>query len=291
MKINFFKNIFSKKATYVVLAALSVFVVSLKMIAISHSKNKNSNTSSSIVSSKDVPPVALNVNVADTGAVATSEIENKASPEPIFARLAINGDQIGFFYNSYMTASYFTFFGSSPDATNTYTIDNEFVEAPYYRIIKGDKRDWLVVTKISVEGTGIMEHEDDWYIIDSKGSLKKVLSYPSVGYIVDNPSDTYLWNADVLNEDNLNDSAVDIKRIEQQCADVTNDKPMKGINCTVISQIDHYVWNIAKEEFVLSNKPGSKEPTFHYFESMGPGMWGGSGLDVESRKAWSYLGP
>jgi len=51
------KNIFSKKITYVILAALSVFFVSLKVIAISHSK-KNSNTSSNVLVNKNVPPVA-----------------------------------------------------------------------------------------------------------------------------------------------------------------------------------------------------------------------------------------
>ena len=258
------KNIFSNKITYVVLAAISIFAVSLKVVAISHSKNNNSNTSSGIIASKDVPSLAPNANIAHTDAITTNEIENRESSEVEFARLGINGDQIGFFSNSYMTATYFVFLDSSMKIANTLTIDNGYFEAPYYRVVKGKKHDWLVVTKIHTEGTGIMEHEDDWFVVDSHGLAKKVLSYLSSGYQVDNPTDTYLWSGQIFNENNLNDSSVDIKITEQKCADVTNDKPPKGINCTDISQTDHYVWDGANVEFVLSNYSGSKDSLFHY---------------------------
>jgi len=255
------KNFFSNKITYVVLASISIFAVSLKMVVISHSNNNNRNTSSGVMASKDVLPVVSNTNEdvpnnTNDEATASSEVE--------FARLGINGDQIGFFSNSYMTATYFVFLDSSLKISNTLTIDNGYFEAPYYRVVKGKKHDWLVVTKLHTEGTGIMEHEDDWFVIDSHGLAKKVLSYLSSGYQVDNPTDTYIWSGEILNEDNLNDSAVDIKITEQKCEDVTNDKPPKGINCTDISQTDHYVWDGTNVEFVLSNHSGSEDSLFHY---------------------------
>lgn len=120
---------------------------------------------------------------------------------------------------------------------------------------------------------------------------KEVLSYPSEGFQIDNPSDTYLWSADVLNEDNLKDTSIDIKRTEQKCADVTSNNPPKGINCTDISRIDHYVWDEAKVGFVLSSYSGSKNSSFHYFNDMGPGMWAGPGMDPASRKDWRQVAP
>jgi len=91
------KNIFSNKITYVALAAISIFAVSLKVVAISHSKNNNSNTSSGIMANKDVPPVAPNTKEDVTN---NTNDEAAASTEAEFARLGISGDQIGFFSGS-----------------------------------------------------------------------------------------------------------------------------------------------------------------------------------------------
>jgi len=250
------KNIFSNKITYVALAAISIFAVSLKVVAISHSKNNNRNTSSGIIASKDVPPVVPNTNEDVTN---NTNDEVAASPETEFARLGISGDQIGFFSgsNSAIGTLYLIFLGVGMNISDSLTIGNVNRETPSYRIVKGDKHDWLVATRISGSGTGFTYHEDDWYVIDSKGEVKEVLSYPSSGNEVNGPSDTYIWSVKVLNEDKLDDSSVDIKRTQQKCGDVTNDSPgmyLKGINCTEESQITHYVWNRTREEFVIQEK-------------------------------------
>ena len=159
------KNFFSNKITYVMLAAFSVIDISLKVITISHSKNTNSNTTSGVVVSKDVPPVVLNVNNTDPGTILTTEIENQKSHEAEFARLGINGDQIGFFSstNSAIDTLYIIFLGDGMNITDSLTISNVNRRSPNYRIVNGDKHDWLVVTRITVDGTGLEEHEDDWY--------------------------------------------------------------------------------------------------------------------------------
>jgi hypothetical protein len=51
------KNIFSKKITYAVMAAFSVFAVSLKIVMISNARNHNNNTLSGTVVSKNIPSI------------------------------------------------------------------------------------------------------------------------------------------------------------------------------------------------------------------------------------------
>lgn len=95
-----------------------------------------------------------------------------------------------------------------------------------------------------------MEYVDEWYVLLSLGNLKMVLSYESAGYKV---SGVYggknkYWRTDIMNESYSDDSAVDIKATEKVCS-TTKDGGDK--DCSESSHIDRYVWNNAKEEFVL----------------------------------------
>lgn len=172
--------------------------------------------------------------------------------EPETIRLSKEGPELKILTSTNSTVRNFIFLNNKTgDIISTLSLANMNIEAPYYRIINGDWRDWFVVSTIAGSGTGFLRHLDDWYALDNSGQIKKVLSYLSDGHevpLVDGMKN-YFYYTEILNQNNLEDTAVGIKFIEKICTDITEDG--EGKNCKESSRIDHYVWDASKEEFAL----------------------------------------
>jgi len=142
----------------------------------------------------------------------------------------------------------FIFIDSQNNIINTLSVENTNIEGPSYRIVKGNKHDWLVVTTIGESGTGYIKYVDSWYLVTGwYGEIQKVLSYDS------KISETDMFNtynkevtSDVIN--GSSDDVLDIKFATKICTEKNE--------CSTSSKINHYVWNIdtkdeSKSGFVL----------------------------------------
>lgn len=167
------------------------------------------------------------------------------------ARLRIDGEELKILTNTYSTNRNFIFLDNdTDDIVTTLSVVNVNIEPPSYSIIKGQTRDWLVVTKIYQSGIGYMSRYDAWYILNRSGIIKEVLTYPSQGHeLPDNDGNNTYWTSKALTEGYSNDSAVDIVTTTKNCSatDEGSDK-----DCTESSHTVHYVWDAAKEKFVVN---------------------------------------
>ena len=74
----------------------------------------------------------------------------------------------------------FVFTDNQNNIINTLSVENTNISSPSYRIVKGNKHDWLVVTTIGESGTGYIKYIDSWYLVTGwYGDIQKVLSYDS----------------------------------------------------------------------------------------------------------------
>jgi len=62
-------------------------------------------------------------------------------------------------------------------------VENINIEGPDYRIISGEKHDWLAVRTINQSGTGYIMHKEILYTINDHGNVQELLSYPVDGFI------------------------------------------------------------------------------------------------------------
>ncbi|HAJ44434.1 MAG: hypothetical protein UV53_C0006G0025 [Candidatus Azambacteria bacterium GW2011_GWE1_42_9] len=152
--------------------------------------------------------------------------------------------------NEYFNSRNFIFLDNKTgEIVTTLSITNPARGTPDYRIIKGSKHDWLVVTKMVTWGTGMQIDNDEWYVLGRSGEMKMVMSYQSrtLGVPGESGKNEY-GRTDIMNEGYPDDSAVDIKTTEKICS-VAKDGSDK--DCSESSHIYHYVWNADKEEFAL----------------------------------------
>jgi len=130
----------------------------------------------------------------------------------------------------------FVFTDNQNNIINTLSVENSNIAGPSYRIVKGDKHDWLVITTIGKNGTGYIEYVDTWYMVTGwYGGIQKVLSYNSLVKENDTLSSKEI-TSDVMS--NNVDDILDVKFTTKIC------KP-KDV-CTTSSQIDRYVRNVDK---------------------------------------------
>jgi len=131
---------------------------------------------------------------------------------------------------------------------NTLSVENTNISGPSYRIVKGNKHDWLVVTTIGESGTGYIKYVDSWYLVTGwYGEIQKVLSYDSK---ISETDMFNTYNKEVTSDliSGSSDDVLDIKLTTKIC------KEKEG--CSTSSKINHYVWNIdikdeSKNSFVL----------------------------------------
>jgi len=114
-----------------------------------------------------------------------SEKEGSFFGNSVITRLDIDGHEIKILtkeYSSVIPGIIFLFLDTKTNGViNTLSVENYNIGPPTFHIIKGNKHDWLVTTKIAGDGTGYIRYIDDWYVMESLGNIKKVLSYPSGG--------------------------------------------------------------------------------------------------------------
>ena len=142
----------------------------------------------------------------------------------------------------------FVFTDSQNNIINNLSVENPNIDGPSYRIVKGNKHDWLVVTTIGKNGTGYMEYVDSWYLVtDWYGGLQKVLSYSSKITETDIGTSKEL-TTNVIN-DNTDDRVLDVEFTTKTCTG-------KEV-CSTSPKINHYIWNEDKQDeskrgFILS---------------------------------------
>jgi len=187
-----------------------------------------------------------------TTLISTS-IDISGIEEAETARLTnIDGLELKIITNTYFFSRNFIFLDDKTgEIVTTLSVENPAREWPYYRIVKGYTRDWLVVTRILRWGTGMQDNYDEWYILGRSGKMEMALSYSSESYVLDYDGKNLYWSTDIINESYPDDSAVDIKVIEKSCS-ITEDGSDK--DCSESSSIVHYVWDSDREEFVFGNK-------------------------------------
>lgn len=166
------------------------------------------------------------------------------------ARLALNGTEIKLLTstNDHSTSRNFLVLdGETGETITTLSVSSLGLWTPYYRIIKGNTHDWLVVTRLESWGTGMKNIYDEWYALDWQGTMKLVLFYPSETMLLDGSDgkNTY-WRTEVINEDKLDDSAVNIKFMKQTCT-INEDESDK--DCVESANTLNYVWDEEDEEF------------------------------------------
>ncbi len=165
------------------------------------------------------------------------------------ARLGIDGTELKILTSTYFFSRNFIFLDDKTDKiVTTLSVENPAREWPYYRLVKGYKHDWLVVTRILRWGTGMQDNYDEWYALGRSGKMKMVLSYPSESYALDYDGKNLYWRIDIMNGNYPDDSAVDIKMAKKSC---TLTKDGKDKDCSESSSMDHYVWDSDREEFVV----------------------------------------
>lgn len=168
------------------------------------------------------------------------------------ARLKTDGSEFKILTSTYLNTANFIFLDERGETTSTFSVSNPNIEPPYYSIVKGQTRDWLVVTRIGISGTGIMKHINEWYVLRWSGEMKMVLSYPSQGHKAPGLdfNNEYL-KTEIINESYADDSAVDVKFIMKDCS-IT--KYGEDKDCIESSRIAHYVWDDDGKEFVFDPK-------------------------------------
>ena len=145
------------------------------------------------------------------------------------------------FTSTYMTKTNFIFQAEDGAIVTTFSIDNNFVGPPTYKIVQGKSHDWLVVTEQGMHGSSIKDLYDNWYLVDHDSY--KVLSYKSDGYQVPGPEykdENIFWNTEIMNDLSLDDTKVDVKTTYKNCTLDDNFEPKE---CKVTSKVDHYVWD------------------------------------------------
>ena len=141
----------------------------------------------------------------------------------------------------------FVFTDNQDNIINTLSVENSNIGGPSYRIVKGIKHDWLVVTTVGTNGTGYIEYIDSWYMVTSwYGGIQKVLSYNSK--ISDDNMGIDKETITSVVSDSTEDKVLDINFTTKTCAE-------KGA-CSTSSKVNHYVWNVdtqdsSKSSFVL----------------------------------------
>lgn len=168
-----------------------------------------------------------------------------------FTRLGLDGTEIMLLTstNDHSTSRNFLVLDNKTGKTiTTLSISSLGLWTPYYRIIKGKTHDWLVVTRLETWGTGMNHIYDDWYVLGWTGTLNLVLSYPSQSMLLggSDGKNTY-WRTEVINEDKLRDSTIDVKFIKKTCT-VKDDQSDK--ECTETANTLNYVWDKDNEEFI-----------------------------------------
>ncbi|MEK7629360.1 MAG: hypothetical protein AAB394_02440 [Patescibacteria group bacterium] len=154
----------------------------------------------------------------------------------LVVRLGVDGQELKILtkeYSSVIPGIIFLFLDSKTGGIiNTLSVENYNIGPPKFRIAKGNKHDWFVVTRIDSSGTGYIRYIDDWYVMEIFGNIKKVLSYPSDG------SSTYSGSfaTYVENENYPNDSAIDIKFVVKNCVSEKD-------SCSKLSKVAHYFWD------------------------------------------------
>lgn len=142
----------------------------------------------------------------------------------------------------------FIFTDNQNNIINTLSVENTNISGPSYRIEKGNKHDWLVVTIIEESGTGYIKYKDSWYLVTGwSGGIQKVLSYDSKIFETD-ISNTYSKEVFSSIMSNGSDDFLSIEFTTKIC------KEKEG--CNISTQINNYIWKIdtkdeSKSSFVL----------------------------------------
>jgi len=167
------------------------------------------------------------------------------------AKLRLDGSSLKILtsVNDYSTKRNFIFLDSKTGETITaLSVSSLGLWTPYYRIIKGNTHDWLVVTRVYTWGTGMKQLFDEWYILDFRENIKMVLFYPSETMLL-NGSDgknTY-WRTEVINEKTLNNSEIEIKFIKKICS---MDESGGDKDCSETSENHIFIWDSENEELI-----------------------------------------
>lgn len=134
----------------------------------------------------------------------------------------------------------FIFQYSDGSIANAFTVENFNLGGSEYRIVKGNKHDWLVITTSSENGTGFIKYTDDWYLVNPYfGGMQKVLSYDSkVGFY--NPSGETEETLAGAIFSTTTDDVLDVKYTTKKCTE-------KEI-CKTTSETKRYVWMVDKED-------------------------------------------
>lgn len=142
----------------------------------------------------------------------------------------------------------FVFTDIQNNIINTLSVENSNIGGPSYKIVRGNKHDWLVVTTIIESGTGYIKYIDSWYLVANwYGGIQKVLSYDSKTSEIDMFN---IYNKETTSEvmSSSSDDVLDIKFTKKICKEREE--------CSISSKINHYVWNIdtkdeSKSGFIL----------------------------------------
>lgn len=181
--------------------------------------------------------------------------QNKVGTDNLFkdagsARLAVSGSLIDVLTaktnNNY--GLIFLFLDKEKNIISTLSVENPGLDIPSFRVVRGYKNDWLVVTTIENYGTGMREEKDSWYLVKSTyGGILKVLSYTSFkseyAATTSNSKETKT-NAVIKDDDTL-----DIEYLTKTCDE-------KNV-CSNSTKTERYIWQADKEDdnksaFVLS---------------------------------------
>jgi hypothetical protein len=180
------------------------------------------------------------VDITDVADIPKFEIIDEA-------RLSSNGGSVNLFVadTKGQLGKIFLFSNNNGSISTTLSVENPNVESPSFRVVKGQARDWLVVTTIENSGTGYLKHIDTWYVANSYYQANlAVLSYPSGGHITgwsDQPNQNLTTNIRSINDE---DKKIEVEFILEIC--VAQNK------CTKTVRVARYVLN--NDKFVLNEK-------------------------------------
>ncbi len=167
------------------------------------------------------------------------------------AKLRLDGSSLKILTstNDYSTKRNFIFLDSKTGETvTTLSVSSLGLWTPYYRIIKGNTHDWLVVTRIYTWGTGMKQLYDEWYIIDFREDMKMVLFYPSETMLLnDSDGKNIYWKTEVINENDLNNSEIGINFIKKSCI---MDENGGDKDCSETSEKHIFIWDSENEELI-----------------------------------------
>lgn len=164
------------------------------------------------------------------------------------ARFGMNGENLKLFVieTKNQLGKVFLFQYDDGSIAKSLFVENPNIESPSFKIVKGQGRDWLVVTTVENSGTGYLKRIDTWYIANSyyQGN-PAILSYPSYSHSIGMtgmPMEKFTTDATVSADDKAIDVEFDFEACEAQD------------NCTKTTKVAHYVWNSEKELFILDEK-------------------------------------